>query len=168
MKKFFLVVITCFIVLFSVSPFCFAYSGTTYSDLAQSSTQVNNLISSAENYEIFEFSDFVVAQVGLYDYRIFWGDLDYNGSYVSGDNVEYLQYVREGSSYDYSYHYYYGNESTLSLKVDNLVVSNITELGSRSSLYEEFSFYDNMIIFAVFGLAMLIVSSFIAFRMCFR
>lgn len=166
MKKFFLAFLLTVTLCCTFCNLCFAYSADTYADLAQSSTQANNLISYASNYDNFEWSDFVVAQIGQYEYRIFWGDLKYNGSSVSGSNVEYIQYVREGSNYDYSYVYRYGTDNTLSLGIDNLVVSNIDECGSRSALYEEFSYYDNMIIFAIFGLAMLIVSSFIALRMC--
>lgn len=168
MKKFFLVFITCFIVLFSVSPLCFAYSASTYADLAQSSTQANNLISYAENYKSFQNSDFVVSQVGQYEYRIFWGDLKYNGLSVSGNEIEYLQYVREGSGYDYTYHYNYGNESTLSLSIDNLVVSNIPELGSSSVLFEQFNFYDDFVYFTVFVVCLLLVVAILSFRSCYK
>lgn len=168
MKRFFCVFLVAVIVCFSFSSFSFAFTTSTYSDLAQSSTQSNNLISVASNYLFFSDSEFVVAQIGPYEYRIFWGDLKYNGTSVTGNNVNYIQYIREGSGYDYQWYYRTGTDSTLSLSVNHLVVSNISQLGSRSALYEEYHYYDIQILYLIFILAILIVGAFLLFRSVYK
>lgn len=152
--------------LFSVN--CFALTAGTYSDLAQSSTQVQNLISFAHSYDSFINSDFVVFQNGQYSYYIFWGDLEYNGSSVTASEAEYISYIREGSGYDYTYSYSYGDSEALSLTVSNLVVSNIDELGSSSALYEQYKSYNRDKAFGIFILAVLIVLMFLAFRRTYK
>lgn len=153
-------------VLFSVN--CFALNASTYADLAQSSSQVQNLISYAHSFDSFINSDFVVFQSGQYSYYIFWGDLEYNGTSVTASEAECISYYREGSGYDYQYHYVYDDSEDLSLTVSNLVVSNIDELGSSSALYEEFRSYNRDKAFGIFILAVLIVTMFLAFRRTFK
>lgn len=152
--------------LFSVN--CFALSSSTYTDLSQSSSTVQNLISFANNYDSFINSDFVVFQNGQYSYYIFWGDLKYNGTSVTADKAEYISYIREGSGYDYVYQYSYGNEEALSLTVSNTVISNIDELGSSSALYAQYKSYETDKMFFVFILACLIVSMFLSFRRTYK
>ncbi len=152
--------------LFSVN--CFALTGATYADVAQSNSTVQNLISCANNYSSFRDADFVVFQNGQYSYYIFWGDLEYNGSSVSASEAEFVSYIRQGSGYDYAYTFDYGNSEALSLTVSDLVVSNIEGLGSSSALYEQYRSYDENMYFSIFILACLIVSMFLAFRRTFK
>lgn len=168
MKKFFLVALVVVCLFCSFCTVSYAYSASTYSDLAQSATNANNLLAYAYNYDSFEGSDFVIAQIGQYEYRIFWGDLNYNGSSVSGSKVEYIQYVREGSGYDYQYYYRYGTDDTLSLSINNLVVSNIDKLGSVSSLYEQLHFQDNQHYIIIFFGALLFACLLLLTRLCFK
>ncbi len=166
--KFLKISLCCIIVFVLFTANCFALSASTYADLAQSSTQVQNLISYAHSYNSFINSDFVVFQSGQYNYYIFWGDLNYNGSSVTASEAECISYYREGSGYDYQYRYSYDDSENLSLTVNNLVVSNVDELGSSSALYEEFKSYNRDKAFGIFILAVLIVIMFLAFRRTFK
>lgn len=167
-KKFLISFSVFSILLFSFVPCSYAFSTSTYADIVQSSTQSNNLISLAENYDSFSNSDFVVAQIGQYEYRIFWGNLNYNGSSITGSEVEYLQYVREGSGYDYQYHYRYGTDSTLSLTVNHIVVSNIDSVGMRSAIYVQYNDYDFKLVFFIFMTAIMLASLFLIFRSVYK
>lgn len=154
------------IAVFSVN--AFALSGTTYADLSQSSSTVQNLISYANNYDDFISSDYVVFQNGQYSYYIFWGDLEYNGTSVTASEAQCISYIREGSGYDYSYTYTYSDKQTLSLTVNHTVISNIDELGSSSALYEEYKQNFRSTAFNVFILAFLFVLMILAFRRTFK
>lgn len=164
----FLKVSLCFILILSVfSINAFALTTSTYGDLSQSNTAVQNLISYANNYPDFLKSDYVVFQNGQYSYYIFWGDLEYNGSLVTASEAQCISYIREGSGYDYEYKYTYSDAQTLSLTVSDTVISNIEGLGSSSALYAEYESYsDNRLLF-IFMLAFMFVMMLLAFRRTF-
>lgn len=166
--KFLKISLCCILIICVFSLNVFAYSGSTYTDLSQSSSTVQNLISYAYNYDSFLGSDFVVFQDGQYSYYIFWGDIDYDGTLVTADEAEYISYVRQGSVYDYSYIYTHNVDESLSLTVNKLVVSNIDELGSVSSLYEDLNHNYRVLTLFVILLAFIFVLMVLAFRRTFK
>lgn len=136
MKKiisiFFVLVILCL----SVVP-CFALTHSTYSDVVQSNTTCQNLISLAMNYESFTDSDFVVYCPSQYTYFIVWGDLSATqGKVTSTDSVNYIEYSR-GS--DMVYSYTVGSSENFTLNFSDVFVSNINGFGMRSALYDEYN-----------------------------
>lgn len=164
--KFFL----CFVFLISIFSFnCFALSASTYADLSPTSSQVQNLVSSANNYKSFQSSDYVVFQDGQYSYRIVWGDdIEVNGNSLSSDKVEVISYVRLGSGFDYTWSYSYTADDTLSLTINHLVVSNIEGVGASSPTFEEYSFQHKVNVLLIFIMAFVGVEMFLAFRRTFR
>lgn len=159
-------IIATVLVLFSVFIFpCSALSfGSTYSDVVQSSTQSNNLISLALNYDTFLRSEYVVFCPNQYQYYIVWGDLSASSDVVTSSGaVEYISYIR-GSDYSSSYVYSYGTSNSFSLNSSSVCTSNIKSFGMKSSLYDEFFSNYISIQFYVFGLAILIVILFIKIR----
>lgn len=165
----FLKITLCSIIIIAVFSFnAFALSGSTYADLSQSSSTVQNLISYANNYDDFITSDFVVFQSGQYSYYIFWGDIEFDGTLVTASEAQCISYIREGSGYDYSYTYTYSDKQTLSLTVNHLVVSNVDELGSTSALYEEYKINYSDTALGVFMLALIFVLMCLAFRRTFK
>lgn len=162
-------ILLCCILIFSLfSLNAFALSSSTYADLAQSSSQVQNLVSYAKNFPGFIDSDFVVFQNGQYSYYIFWGDLVYDGNRVTADKADCISYIREGSGASYSYRYSYSDQEVLSLTVNHLVCSNIDGLGSSSALYEQYKSYYNQSVFNVFFLAILFSIMVLSFRRTFK
>ena len=166
--KFFKISICCFLIVCVFSLNAFAFSGSTYGDLSQSSSNVDNLISYAYNFDSFLGSDFVVFQSGQYSYYIFWGDIDYENSRVTADKAEYISYIREGSGSSYAYTYSHGVNESLSLNVNKLVVSNIDELGSVSSLYEDLNNNHRILTVFVILLGFIFVLMALAFRRTFK
>lgn len=165
----FLKILLCCVLIFAVfSLNAFAYSGSTYADLSQSSSNVQNLITYAYNFDSFLGSDYVVFQDAQYSYYIFWGDIKYEGSSVTSDEAEYIRYYREGSGTSYSYTYDHSEDVPLSLSVNKLVVSNIDELGSVSSLYEELNHNYRVLTLFVILLAFIFVIMVLAFRRTFK
>lgn len=144
---------------------CSALSfSSTYSDVVQSSTQSNNLIALALNYDSFLRSDYVVFCPNQYQYYIVWGDLSASSANVTSSGaVEYISYIR-GSDYSSTYTYDYGTSNSFSLESSNVCTSNIQHFGMKSSLYDEF--FSNYISeqFYIFGLAVLVVILFIKIR----
>lgn len=162
--KFIKIAVVAVLMLCVLSVNSFAFSGSTYGDMASTSTNTQNLINFAINCDSFKNSDFVVFQSAQYSYYIMWGDLDYNGSSVTGSQVEYVQYVREGSGYDYAYQYNYGTEQTFTLSVNNVVVSNIEGCGMSSNIYRDYEYYRSYDLNTIlFGGALLVIMI-LAFR----
>ncbi len=137
-----------FVLVFSLN--VFAFSTSTYNDVSATSSTAQNLIYKAVNYDSFENSDFIIFQNEQYSYYIVWGDLKYNGSSVTGSNVEYIQYFRSGSGFDYQYYYQYSTDTQFSLSVNNEVVTNIDGLGFVSPQYREFDYQNNSIRLLIF------------------
>ena len=147
----------CFIVV--ISMFCvnaFALTSSTYGDLSATSSQSQNLLSYAMNYDSFLYSDYVIYQGAQYSYYIVWADkLEYSNGKVTGSNVEYISYIRNGSGYDYHYNYDYGTDSSFTLNVSHMTISNVQGLGLKSEYYTSFLDSHFNKYFIVFGLASL-------------
>ena len=161
-----LIIILCVLILcFSFTLNSFALSATTYSDLSSSSSTGQNLLNLALNHQSFRNKDFVIFQNGQYSYYIVWSDkLDYSGISVSADEIEYIQYIREGSGYDYTYRYIYGTDTEFSLTINNLTVSNVDGLGFISPIYEENEARINDKYFNIFIVATLFVVALTSLR----
>lgn len=149
-----------------MSMFCinsFALSSSTYADLSATSSQSQNLISYAMNYDSFLYSDYVIYQSAQYSYYIVWADkLEFKNGTVTGDNIEYISYIRSGSGYDYQYNYDYGTDDSFSLSVNHMTISNINGLGFKSEYYNSFldSHYNKyFIIFVLAGIFVLVLTS---------
>lgn len=158
-------IILCFLIICSVFVIpSFALSTSTYADLASNNSTGQNLLNLALNHDSFENKDFVIFQNGQYSYYIVWGDLNYNGSYVTGSEVEYISYIRTGSVSNYVYTYTYGTDTSFSLSVADLTVSNIDGLGFISPTYEEHESRRYQKIFEIFIYAALFVIALTSLR----
>lgn len=110
----------------------------TYSDVASTSTNSNNLINMAIKYKSFNESKFVIFCDQQNSYYIVWSkDLSYNGSKVTGTNIEYVRYYRTGTTSS-TYVYDYGTDISFSLTADNLCTSNLENFGMASATYEQY------------------------------
>lgn len=162
----FLKICLCSVIIFSlfVVP-SFALSSSTYADISSTSSTGQNLLNLAFNHDSFKNKDFVIYQDGQYSYYIVWSDkLVYSGSSVSADEIEYISYIRTGSSYDYAYSYTYGTDSKFSLTVNHLTVSNVDGLGFISTVYEEHEARQNQKTFDIFIFAILFVVALTSLR----
>lgn len=135
-----------------------AFNGSTYGDMASSSTTTQNLLNFAMNFDSFKNSDYVIFQNAQYSYYIVWGDLTYNDTSVTANQINYVQYYREGSGYDYIYNYAYGTDNAFNLNVGNVVISNIEGLGMSSNLYRDYEYYQKTDLYVIlFGGALLVI-----------
>lgn len=134
-KLFIFISVLC--IVFSASVFSFASTYSTYNTISQSSSNAQNLISYASNYEGFFDSDFVIAQTGQYEYILAFGELECDSSYLSGD-VSIIRYSRGANN---QYQYYFTSDSDFHLSINHGVVSSLPEVGSSSSLYSQLNFY---------------------------
>lgn len=123
---------------------------STYSDVTSTSTQAVNLVNFAMSYDDFINADYVVFCDAQYSYYIVWGELSYNGTTVSGSDVQYLRYYRFGSGTSYQYTYEYGTDSTFSLTPFHMCTSNIKNFGFSSSTYQDYKYMYNGTCFMVF------------------
>lgn len=153
MKKFICIFLCLFVFAFP----CSALSHTTYSGLSQSNSTVQNLISMAMNYDNFIDSKYVVYQAGLYDFYIVWGDLilNENGQIVSSGDIIYIRYHRV-DNYN-TYEYTPNTDSTFTLSVMDMIVTNVGGIGMQSQLFREYFTQQNIIYFCIFGFAALFV-----------
>lgn len=127
----------------------------TYSDVASTASQANNLINYAMSYDSFIDSDFVIFCDQQYSYYIVWSDeLTVDGSAVSGSDIEYIHYYRQsvtGSQYTYVY----GTDSIFNLFSDNICTSNLPEFGFSSSVFAQYEYQHHItllfILIASFG-----------------
>lgn len=111
----------------------------TYSDVASTSSQAVNLVNYAMSYDDFINSDFVVFCDEQYSYYIVWSDeLSYDGSTVTGTDIQYIHYYRSGSSGSYSYSYQYGTDTSFGLSSSYVCTSNIDDFGFKSAVFEEY------------------------------
>lgn len=163
MKKilsFILIVILCCNLIFSCSALTIS---DTYSDVTSTSSQANNLINYAMNYNNFLYSDFVIFSDDLNSYYLVWSDdLVFDGVTVSGSDVEFVHYFRSGSAGSYSYSYEYGIDSAFSLSSSFVCTSNIAEFGFRSALFDEYYHRHEMLLLFLlicsFGFVLMILS----------
>lgn len=168
MKKILSVLVVSLLLIGVLTMNAFAFSHSTYGDLSSTSSQASNLLSYAMNFDSFLYSDFVIYQASQYSYYLVWSDqLEYNGSSVTSEgDIQYISYIRDGSSYNYSYSY--GATSDFSLSVNHMTVSNVDGLGFKSSLFNEFQFFDNFKNFSIFGLSALLVIAVCSLRKVFN
>ena len=167
MKK--LILFICLISLF-VSCTCFSSAAltfnSTYSDVTSTSSQAVNLVNFAMSYDDFVSSEYVVFCNEQYSYYIVWGDLSYNGTTVSGSDVQYLRYYRDGSGTSYQYTYQYGTDSSFNLTPSHICTSNIRNFGFSSSTYQEYKHYYDYSCFIVFVGSVLLVFLISELRRC--
>lgn len=123
---------------------------STYSDVTSTSSQAVNLVNFAMSYDSFIDSDYVVFCNEQYSYYIVWGDLSYDGTAVTGNDIEFLRYYRSGSTGSYAYSYDYGTDSTFNLTPGHMCTSNIRNFGFSSSTYHEYKHYYDYSCFIVF------------------
>lgn len=157
MNKFIKLVATvCVLLSVFILP-CSALSfSSTYSDVVQSSTQSNNLIALAMNYDSFIRSEYVVFCPNQNQYYIVWGDLTASSDRVTSSGaIEYISYIRSGTTTNYVYDY--GSSSSFALNSSNVCTSNIEHFGMKSTLYDDFFSNHISLQFYIFGLAILIV-----------
>lgn len=151
MKK--IIIFLCLICLF-VSCTCFSSAAltvnSTYSDVTSTSSQAVNLVNFAMSYEDFITSDYVVFCNEQNSYYIVWGELSYNGTTVSGSEVQYLRYYRAGSGVSYQYTYQYGTDTSFKLTPSHMCTSNIKNFGFSSSTYQDYKYMYNGTCFMVF------------------
>ena len=156
-KSFKIIATVCVLLSVFILPCSALTFNSTYSDVVQSSTQSNNLIALAMNYDSFLRSEYVVFCPNNYQYYIVWGDLSASSDMVTSSGaIEYISYIR-GSDYTSSYVYDYGTSNSFSLNSSNVCTSNIQSFGMKSSLYDDFFSNHISIQFYIFGLATLIV-----------
>lgn len=156
MKKFSFIILT--VVLMSCS-LVFSSSALsvagTYSDVSATSTQSNNLINYAMSYDSFIDSDFIVFCDQQNSYYIVWSDeLTVDSSAVSGSDVEYIHYYRQGTTGS-QYTYVYGIDSIFNLFAENLCTSNLAEFGFISPTFYQYRYQHNItmlfVLIASFG-----------------
>lgn len=145
-----------FSIVLSLFVSCLSFSSaaltvnSTYSDVSSTSTQAINLVNFAMSYDDFISSEYVVFCNEQNSYYIVWGDLSYNGSSVSGSDIQYLRYYRTGSGTSYQYTYEYGTDNSFNLTPSHMCTSNIRNFGFSSSTYQEFKYYYEFNCFIVF------------------
>lgn len=167
MKKFIL-----FLSLICVFISCISFSSSvltvnsTYSDVASTSTQAVNLVNYAMSYDDFISADYVVFCNEQNSYYIVWGDLSYNGTSVSGSDVQFLRYYRTGSGTQYQYIYQYGTDSSFKLTPSHMCTSNIPNFGFSSSTYQEYKNHYDTNCFFVFICSVLFVILIQQLRRC--
>lgn len=168
MKKMFSVFLVFLLLMVIFSMNAFALSNSTYTDLSSTSSQASNLLSYAMNFDNFLYSDFVIYQSAQYSYFIVWADkLTYeNGVVTSEGSIQYVSYVRADSSYNYNWQY--GESADFTLSVNHMTISNVDGLGFKSSLFNEYIFFDNFKNFSIFGLAALLVVAVCSLRKVFN
>lgn len=142
------------VLIFSAFP-CFALSHSTYSDLAQNNSTVQNLLSYAMNYSSFAESDFVVYCSAQYTYYIVWGDLAASGNKVtSSEDINYIEYSRDSLN---QYSYKVSSSSDFTLNINNVITSNIDGVGMRSQIYEDYEYRNTFVEFSIFFAVILFV-----------
>ena len=155
--------LTTFLFIFCLCISCLTFRSaalsvnSTYSDVTSTSTQAVNLVNFAMSYDSFVASDYVVFCNEQNSYYIVWGDLKYDGSTVTGSDIEYLRYYRAGSTGSYAYTYEYGTDNSFSLTPSHMCTSNIKNFGFASSTYQEYKHYYDYSCFIVFAGSILFV-----------
>lgn len=154
MKKLLSLFLVVLIICCTVLP-CSALSHSTYSDLAQNNSTVQNLLSFAMNYDTFSESKFVVYTSAQNTYFIVWGDLNYlQNKIISNSEIHYIEYSRDS---DLQYTYKTSVSDNFTLAVNDVVVTNIDGVGMNSQIYEEFKYRENFSNFSIIVLVFLFV-----------
>lgn len=155
MKNKIIFVFITILLLFSLALPCFALSHSTYSDLAQNNSTVQNLLSFAMNYDSFAESDYVCYCSAQNTYFIVWGDLFVNGNKVtSSEDINYIKYSRDTLN---QYSYEVSSSSDFTLNINNVITSNIDGVGMRSQIYEDYDYRNTFVEFSIFFAVILFV-----------
>ena len=132
------------------------------------STNAINLLTYAMNFDSFKGSEYIIFNDSDYSYYIVWGDLKREGSRViSSGAVEFIRYYRTTSSgYSGTYMYDHGSDNSFSLSLSDeyVTTSNISEVGFRSQVGEQYEFYDSASMLLIFAVAMIFAIMLKVFR----
>lgn len=162
MKKIYLVILTVLMLFSFILPASALTVSDTYSDVASTSSQANNLINLAASYDDFIESKYVVFCDVQYSYYIVWGDLQVENGIVSGADIQYIRYYRTGTTSSYTYEY--GTDVSFGLNPDHICTSNLSEFGFKSAVYSEYELFDDIEKFLVFMTAFLFIITIIKLR----
>lgn len=113
-------VVAAFIGLVMKSVSASALTTSTYDDLTANSNTVQNLLSLIPDEAYSD--DYVVFSDNDYSYYCFYGDLKSENNKITGSDLKYIHYFRQGSGYNYNY--FFGTD-TLDLSVSDVVTSNM-------------------------------------------
>lgn len=129
------ILLSIFIFMCTLSYPCALTVDNLYGDVGATTSYAENLLLYALNRDSdFLEKDYVIYRSQQYVYQIVWADeLIYNGTSVTGNNVQIVSYERDDSM-NYSYSYSTDSSYTLS-NVNYLVTSNVPNLGIISSTY---------------------------------
>lgn len=153
------VVITVFLFTVSAS----ALTGSSYSDLPSTSSQVTSLINYAMSFDDFLYSEWVCYRDDTNSYYLVWADdMTWQGSTVSADNVKYVRYWRENNQA--SWRYGYGSDSKFTFSTAFLCTTNIQGLGSMSDVFERYYFQENFITLGIVFTGLLLVIAFTSLK----
>ena len=153
------VVITVFLFTVSAS----ALSGTSYSDLPSTSSQVDNLVNYAMSYDDFINSDYVCFRDEANSYYLVWSDeMTLSNSKVTAEDIKYVRYYRPSNNSNWQY--YYGEDDTFSLTSAYLVTSNIKGFGTVSELFETYYYQRNLTILFIVITAFVLVIAFVSLK----
>ena len=135
-----------------------ASSFSTTEDLFES-TYSNNLIDMAETrVEDFNDKKFLIFRTD-YDYYLvssYEKDISISGNRVTFNNPTIVRVIRVQNGYNYQYVYSDYEESSTTVHLSHIVVSNIdTSYSISSKRYEDFKFYDLVKKLGIFILALL-------------
>ena len=109
---------------------CFASNYTTYSDVLQNNSTVNNLLSLRSDSQ--SHLDYVVFRQSPDQYMLVMSDsFVVNNKVVSAENCYVIYYNSEYGSNN-STRYFSTSESSFSLKVNHVVVSNFLDFSSKN------------------------------------
>lgn len=136
--------------------------------VSSTSTQAVNLLNYAMSFDSFNGSEYVIFNDSEYSYYIVWGDLKHEDGQVSSSGaVEYIHYYRTSTSgYNSVYSYAVGNDSAfdLALSEEYICTSNVTGVGFRSQVGEQYEFYNSASMLLIFAVAMIFAIMLKVFR----
>lgn len=115
-----------------------------YDDLSYSSTQYSNLRSVFSGYEYYTDVDYVTFRSGQYDYYLVAGDIEWNGSVLTGkpyldEESMYVVHYNSRGNQDKTQYEFLDNITSFRLSnVNYMTVSNISGLGFFDSSPESY------------------------------
>ena len=112
---------------------------TTNTNLFEN-TYTNNLIDMAQTQiENFNYKDYAIIQIDNSYYLIASDDVSVSDNQITMNNTNIIQAIRIQENYNYYYEYSTKKESTTTINVNNIIVSNIdTNKSVSSSRYENY------------------------------
>lgn len=156
-----------FILIFSITVIpCSALTISSSNHSLGTNSTINNLISVANSYDDFIYSDYVALQTNDYEYYIIWGkDFVINDNIIVADNVQYIKYYREQTSgYSSTYFYNYGEAETLSVNTYDYIITSNIGYGSTSTIYDSYETNYYSLFLIVFVVAILFAIMLCNFR----